>query len=166
MKSFKINIIGRSYQDRKIHFTVKNSCAQLIQLSRSSNRRCSVKKVFLEISQNLQEKMCQRLFLRKLQLNFYRIIKMSFNFSIQTASFSKPPKNQPKHPQTTQKPVKPPTNQPNHPETTQKPANYEQKISFLCYQKLQQQCKTCAKFATILLHFINVQQQRSKPSRN
>ena len=45
---------------------------------------------------------------------------MSFNFSIQTASFSKPPQNQSNHPQTTQKPVEPPTNQPNHPETTQK----------------------------------------------
>ena len=75
---------------------------------------------------------------------------MSFNFSIQTASFSKPPKNQPNHPQTTQKPVKPPTNQPNHPETTQKPANYEQKISFLCYQKtlatMQNMCQICNQF--------------------
>ena len=42
-------------------------------------------------------------------------------------------------PQTSQIIYKPPTNQPNQPNTgqfTHKPANYEQKISFLCYQKL------------------------------
>ena len=48
----------------------------------------------------------------------------------------KPPTNQSNHPQITQKPVKPLTNQPNFGQTIQKPANYEQKISFLCYQKL------------------------------
>ena len=60
------------------------------------------------------------------------------------------------HPQTTQKLAKPLTNQPDIEKTTQKPANYEQKISFLCYQKLWQQCKTCANLATTLLHFINI----------
>ena len=74
----------------------------------------------------------------------------------------KPFRNQPNRPQTTQRPAKPLTNQPNIGQTTEKPANYEQKISFLCYQKLQQQCKTCAKFATILLHFINIAKIKAK----
>ena len=47
---------------------------------RSSHRRCSVKKVFLEISQNSQEKTCARVsFLRKLQL-------FTFEFVIQLKS--------------------------------------------------------------------------------
>ena len=49
---------------------------------------------------------------------------------------AKSPTNQPNHPQTTQKLAKPLTNQSNIEKTTQKPASYEQKISFLCYQKL------------------------------
>ena len=48
------------------------------------------------------------------------------------------------------------TNQPHPSQTTDNPANYEQKISFLCYQKLQRQHKTCAKFVTILRQYINV----------
>ena len=53
--------------------------------------------------------------------------------------------------QTTRKPGEPPTNQPHTGQIAHKPANYQKKISFLCYQKLQRYCKTCAKFATILL---------------
>ena len=58
-----------------------------------------------------------------------------------------------------QTPAKPLASQANQPHTGQiahKPANYEKKISFLCYQKLQRYCKTCAKFATILRHCIKV----------
>ena len=51
-------------------------------------------------------------------------------------STHKPPKNQPNHLQISHKPAKPLTNQPNIGHITQKPANYEQKISFLRYQKL------------------------------
>ena len=48
----------------------------------------------------------------------------------------KPPTNQPNHLQTTQKLAKPRTNQLNIGQIKHKPASYEQKISFLCYQKL------------------------------
>ena len=65
-------------------------------------------------------------------------------------------RNHPQTSQTTRKPGEPPTNQPHTGQITHKPASYEKKISFLCYQKLQRYCKTCAKFATILRHCIKV----------
>ena len=84
---------------------------------------------------------------------------------------SKPPTH---HPQTSQTSHIPARNQPNHPQNERnypqtsyklakprikypKTPNYELKISFLCYQKLQRQFKTCAKFATTLCYYINVQ---------
>ena len=59
------------------------------------------------------------------------------------------------HSQTSQTTDKPATNQPQTSQTTDNPANYEQKISFLCFQKLQRQHKTCAKFVTILRQYMN-----------
>ena len=61
--------------------------------------------------------------------------------------------------ETTHKPAKPPTN---HPQTTQTIHKSPQtqpimsRKSLFYVAKLQQQYKTCAKFATILLHFINI----------
>ena len=44
------------------------NCCEQFKRCRSSHRRCSIKKVFLEISQNLQENTCARVsFLIKLQ---------------------------------------------------------------------------------------------------
>ena len=44
---------------------------QHLNICRSSHQRCSVKKVFLEISQNSQENTCASLFLNKTGLQLY-----------------------------------------------------------------------------------------------
>ena len=62
---------------------------------------CSVKKVFLEISQNSQENIC---------------VRDSFSCALAV----KAPTNHPKTSQITHKPAKLPTNQSNHPQTTHK----------------------------------------------
>ena len=63
----------------------------MMVITRSSHQRCSVKKVFLEISQNLQENICARVsFLIKLQAearNLIQKVTLTPMFSVNLVKF-------------------------------------------------------------------------------
>ena len=82
--------LQRSIQDSRKHLrwrTLQHCYASTLATLRTTEvvvRRCSVKKVFLKISQNSEENICARVyFLIKLQLffwEFYEILKNTFSW--------------------------------------------------------------------------------------
>ena len=72
----------------------KSFCILKDLIDRSSHRKCSVRKVFLEISQNLQENTCVRVsFLIKLQASVCNFIKKETLALLFSCEFCEIPKS-------------------------------------------------------------------------
>ena len=97
-----------------------------------------LKNNFLKLSQSV---FCER--------KHHEIYHKMLAVKLETTNIpAKPPTKQSNQAQTSQTTHKPPTNQPNYPQTSHKHTIMSRKSVFLCYQKLQRQCKICAKFAS------------------